>query len=91
MDNRGVAFGFFVIVLALLICTSVYILSIPMVNSMIEQFNNMIENNMVSIGTQKAFSFTVTMFKAMPIFILIGFFLIYPIVIALLRKRVGGD
>jgi len=91
MDNRGVAFGFFVIVLALLICTSVYILSIPMVNSMIEQFNNMIENNMVSIGTQKAFGFTVTMFKAMPIFALIGFFLIYPIVIALLRKRVGGD
>jgi len=91
MDNKGVAFGFFVIVLALLVCTAVYIVSMPIVNALIAEFNNMIESNMVSIGTQKAFSFSVTMFKAIPIFALIGFFLIYPIVIALLRKRVGGD
>jgi len=90
MDNRGVSFAFFVIVLGLLVCTSVYIVSMPIVNTLIEEFNSMIDDEMVSIGTQKAFGFSITMYKAIPIFTLIGFFLIYPIVIALLRKRVGG-
>ena len=87
-DTSAVSYAFAVMVIALLFCTSVYILCIPIVNAIIGQFNYMIDQDMVSIGTQKAFNFNITMYKAMPIFAVIGFFLIYPIVIALLEKRV---
>jgi len=89
-DNTGISFAFAVIVMALLICTAIYIVTQPIVNALIDQFNLMIADDMVSIGTQNAFSFGITMFKAIPIFALIGFFLLYPITIALLKKRVEG-
>lgn len=76
--------------MALLICTGIYIVCMPIVNVLIDQFNLMIADDMVSIGTQNAFNFNITMFKAIPIFALIGFFLLYPITIALLKKRVEG-
>ena len=88
-DESGISFAFVVIVMALLVCTAIYIVTIPIVNEMITQFNWMIDDEMVSLGTQGAFSFSVIIFKAIPIFTLIGFFLIYPIAIALLKKRVG--
>ena len=88
-DNSGISFAFAVIIMALLICTAVYIVTMPIVNALIDQFNSMIGQGMVSIGTQNAFNFNITMFKAIPIFALIGFFLLYPITIALLKKRVN--
>lgn len=88
-NNTGISFAFAIIVMALLLCTSIYIVTMPIVNVLIDQFNSMIADDMVSIGTQNAFNFGITLFKAIPIFALIGFFLLYPITIALLKKRVG--
>lgn len=89
-DTNGISFAFAVIALFMLFCVGVYIFTLPFINALITLFNGMVSDGMVSETTFGSFNFGVKIYRAIPVFALIGSF-IFGIGIALRKRKLAME
>lgn len=89
-DNEGITYPVFGIYMILLIMSFIYaVFGGGMYNPVIDEFNELIDDGTVSEDTAKVMDWMVTMYRTIPLFVVLIAF-IFTIVTAVRERRVGG-
>ena len=89
-DTNGTAYSIFIIIMIFVLASVVMIVSLPAFNNAIDQYNSeFVDKDIASQRTVDTLEFQFNMFRAMPFFVAFTLLFLYPIVVALLKRRTG--
>jgi hypothetical protein len=83
--EEGIAYGWFIICLTVILGALLYLAFMIPVNSIVDVTNTEIADGMITQQSENAISFNVTMFSAIPIILLAGL-LMYGVIRAIYRR-----